>query len=158
MSASSHLSIRNFKVGLGQSDLTTDRGVPHGRAASPSLTALSDRQALIISRSVSRSRRIADAWLRRPVVEGGYGEASLLEKEAVNSRDTEFRKSEKTQFTPVVTAPRNGASSRAGAKRAVAKSADATTGGRSRHRYLLTPPQVVRLSAISFEHRTIVAS
>ena len=43
MSASSHLSIRNFKVGLGQSDLTTDRGVPHGRAASPSFTALSDR-------------------------------------------------------------------------------------------------------------------
>ena len=153
MTASSHLSIRNFKVGLGQSDLTTDRGVPHGRAASPSLTALSDRQALIISRSVSRSRRIADAWLRHPVVEGGYGEASLLEKEGIPQEREEIK-----QFTPVVTAPRNGASSRAGAKRAVAKSADATTGGRSRHRYLLTPPQVVRLSAISFEHRTIVAS
>jgi hypothetical protein len=28
------------------------------------------------------------------VLEGGYGEASLLEKEAVNSRFTEFRKSD----------------------------------------------------------------
>ena len=66
---------------------------PRPRPSPPSVTA--DRQALIISRSVSRSRRIADAWLRRPVVEGGDGEASLLEKEAVNSRDTEFRKSER---------------------------------------------------------------